>query len=221
MSYLDGARTDQPLPLPDRPGIKSRIEAPPQWFAFQTVPQREMAAADAMRDRGYPSFVPVEYKQRRKSHRSRKYERVAYPMFRGYIFAQVDSQARWDELKNLHTIIRKPGKASADGARIIDRLSERRVVVGVVTFNGRPAPIAEKNMHMLMQLSGQTIPHKESVNPRKSFDVGDKVLITSGPFAGFKQVTIEAISKRHAMVFLNLFNTVSEVKVPLEHLRVA
>ena len=190
MTYTD------PPPLPHRPGIKSRIDTAPVWYALQSVPMKEFAAFTALRRHGMTGFLPVEYRWRRHNRWTRRRMRVAYPMFVGYLFVQCDGELPWMTLLEI------------DAVR------------GVVAFDGKPAPIADSAMRGLMRVSGVSVPHRASVNTHRSLRPGDLAMIAAGPFRD-RTVTIEQIDKGKARIFLDLFGVVRPIDVPLEHLEAA
>lgn len=193
------------------------------WYALRTAPQRESLAALMIPKRtGYTVFMPVEYKWRRQARYTRKRARVAIPMFRGYIFARIDADVRWQELIEIEVPSKEIGpeiKTRADKDRLFT-VDSVRILQGVVGFNGRPAPISDVAMEDLFRLHGKTVPHRKSVSTHRSINVGDLVLITGVGFDGH-QFEVRSIGKGEAKVAMKWFGTVRETTVPMESLEAA
>jgi transcription antitermination factor NusG len=60
------------------------------WFALQTRPKYEKSVATALQMKGYESFYPVYWEERRWSDRNVQMER---PLFPNYVFCRVTNEA--------------------------------------------------------------------------------------------------------------------------------
>lgn len=177
------------------------------WFAIRTEPQREFALAGRhdkegkwiagiLERKGYTVFLPTERRVKRniKGGRGKRRIEAVYPMFPGYVF--VLGNFSW-----LH-------------------LMAETHVVGVVGFDGTPAPISEAAMLKLKAMAGAMVPNRKSVNTRRSFIAGDMAEISCGPFTG-QIVKIESIRGAKAKVLIDLFGTQQEASVLLQNLEAA
>ncbi len=164
------------------------------FYAIVTAPQRERAVEAMLFIKGYDVFLPIEIKNKRVGHRSRKFVAVVYPMFVRYIF--VGGKFSW-----------------------LDLMAERHVT-GVVGFDGAPAAIGDAEMQRLKAMSGSAIPYQLSLNPHRALRAGEMAEIGIGPFAG-QIVKITGLHGRKARVFLNLFGSRKEVEIPVENLEAA
>ena len=67
-----------------------------RWLVFYTRPRTEKKAEQRLLDRGYNVLVPKAEEVRQWSDRKKK---VIIPLFRGYLFAQVNERSRIDVLQ--------------------------------------------------------------------------------------------------------------------------
>jgi transcription antitermination factor NusG len=184
-----------PLPLPPRPGLTKA-----DWFAFVTAPQREQIAGAALQARGLVVFVPIVRELRRVAGRfsRRKEEAIERPLFTGYLFVRADTALAWLDLLSLN-----------------DR-NGRRLLHGVVGFDGAPAAIRHEAMARVIELSGQTVDRRLS-EPRP-VRAGGRVRIVDGAFRSAGEAIVDGLDAKTATIFLELFGARRAVKIPLEHL---
>ena len=71
----------------------------PDWFVAQIYPGKERLAQFHLQNQAFKSFCPRFRKTRRHA---RKAETVLLPLFPGYLFVEIDSDARWQPIN--HTI---------------------------------------------------------------------------------------------------------------------
>lgn len=165
------------------------------WFVMQTAPQRELAAAKALRELGYVVYTAVE-----KRHVGRRY--VLRALFPRYVF--VLGIIPWNE-------------CNPDHKNCIRDKSGRRMITGPVTVCGRHEPIADYEVGRIAEAAARL----EMINlPKPSLKVGDLGVMSVGPFEG-KSGKIEAISDTEAKVAIRLFNAVRTLRVPVDHLEAA
>jgi transcription antitermination factor NusG len=173
---------------------------PLRWYILRVEPQKEFPAEQIIDKRGAISFVPVEEKFPRLSRHSRKRDKAAepkrYPIFPGYVFAGFHGTIPMRELARLY------------------------VIKGVVGLEGRPYEVPGDIIEGLKKLSGKTLPRRSSPNPHKSFDVGETVEITGGPFEGWS-LPIVGISGKMAEFMVQFMGKEQKVKVPLAFLEAA
>ncbi len=172
-----------------------------RWYILRVEPQREFAAVDIIGRRGALSFVPVEEKFPRQSrHRRRAKDKQAepkkYPIFPGYVFAGFNGTIPMRELSRLY------------------------VVRGVVGLEGKPYEVPQGIVDSLKHLSGTSLPRRSTPNPHKSFDVGETVEITGGPFEGHV-LPIVGISGDMAEFFVQFLGKEQKVSVPRKFLEAA
>jgi transcription antitermination factor NusG len=171
-----------------------------RWYILRVEPQKEFAAEQIIDKRGALSFVPVEEKFPRLKRGSRARDKHAepkrYPIFRGYVFAGFNGVVPLYQLARLY------------------------VIKGVVGFEGKPYQVPQDMIDKLKAQSGKHLPRRSSPNPHKSFDVGETVEITGGPFEGWS-LPIVGISGKMAEFLVQFMGKEQKVKVPLSFLEAA
>ena len=135
---------------------EEEVRAP--WLAAYTLPRHERQVAKQLTERDITSFLPTYRSARRWKDRRKVLE---VPLFPSYLFVQINPDNRLD-------LLRLPG------------------VVGLVCFQGKPAPVANSEIENLRQgLSGGI-----SVHPHPYLKVGRKVRICSGSMAGVEGILV-------------------------------
>jgi transcription antitermination factor NusG len=66
------------------------------WYAVHTKPRWEKKVAGLLEERGFEQYCPMNKVNRQWSDRKKK---VLEPLFKGYVFVQVDEQLKWELLK--------------------------------------------------------------------------------------------------------------------------
>jgi len=169
------------------------------WYALRTAPQRENKAKALLTERGFEAAVPTERRFLRRS-RGRKIERT-YPMVVGYVLVRAcERDMPWN--------------------RIFDSAS-KPYIKSVVGCAGQPALIADEPVARLVGMSSSAIPYQSSVNTRRaSFQPGDPVQISDGPFRGH-EAKIEDISECKAQIVVTLLGKSHTIGVDLGALTAA
>ena len=135
---------------------EEEVRAP--WLAAYTLPRHERQVAKQLTERDITSFLPTYRSARRWKDRRKVLE---VPLFPSYLFVQINPDHRLD-------LLRLPG------------------VVGLVCFQGKPAPVANSEIENLRQgLSGGI-----SLHPHPYLKVGRKVRICSGSMAGVEGILV-------------------------------
>ncbi len=67
----------------------------PYWYAVHTRPRWEKKVASLLQDRGIENYCPLNKVLRQWSDRKKT---VLEPLFKGYVFVQVDEKNKWDLL---------------------------------------------------------------------------------------------------------------------------
>jgi len=126
------------------------------WYVAYTCPRHEKHVAQQLADRHIGSFLPLYSSLRRWKDRRKRLE---LPLFPGYVFVQMNDRNRLD-------ILRLPG------------------VVQLVSFHGKPAPVAAREIEALRRgVSGSIV-----VQPHPYLQAGRKVCIVNGPMAGVEGI---------------------------------
>jgi transcription antitermination factor NusG len=136
------------------------VQAAQRWYALYTCPRHEKQVAEQMEKQRISYFLPLYRSVRRWKDRRKELELALFP---GYVFVRV---ALDDKLQ----VLRLPG------------------VVGLVTFNGQPAALPEKELESLRRGLAGRVP----MAPHPYLREGQRVRLRSGPMAG-----LEGILRRH------------------------
>lgn len=134
------------------PGL-SLVETP-QWYVLHTVANHEKRVAQHMQRLGIEHFLPLYRSVRRWSDRKKE---LQLPLFAGYLF--------------VHTTL---------GERL--RILQAPGVVQLVSFQGKPAAVAETEIEFLRG----TLREGVCVEPYPYLKVGRRVRVHSGPLAGIE-----------------------------------
>lgn len=165
------------------------------WYVHKTAPQRELLAAEALRDRGYTVYVPTQRVRRRKGKRDQ-----LKALFQSYLFVR-------------YWLI-----GSDESDKIRDRTG-RRMIIGPVTVCGHHEPIPDDVIGKIAEAAARLDMDMEK--PRRPLlKAGDIGIIKSGPFEG-KQVEILALRNGEAETALKIFNAIRIVRARIEQLEAA
>jgi transcription antitermination factor NusG len=109
----------KPCPIPNV-DLAPGADSPP-WYAVYTLPRHEKAVAEHLAFRQVETYLPLYLSARRWAARRAL---VQLPLFPGYVFVRI-----------------------SEGERI--RVLEHPSVLRLVTFGGRPAPLADSEIERL------------------------------------------------------------------------
>jgi len=153
-----------------------------KWYAIQTHGGSEMSVKRAIEnifaqlgaeDRLKELVVPTEDVIEVKNGEKKISERCLYP---GYVFANIDlDMAIWHKIQSLPKVSRFIGESK------------------------KPTPLTDKDINLILEKAKS----KEAPKPKISFDVGESVRITEGPFANFTGV-VEEYDMVHGTLKLNV-----------------
>ena len=135
----------------------SLTDAP--WYAVAVIPRHEKKVHSYLRQRGIATFLPVYRSVRRWKDRNKVLDLALFP---GYLFVNLD-------LRDRLSVLQSPG------------------VMQFVSFQGRPTPVADREIRTLMRSAESGI----QTSPHPYLSVGRKVRVVCGPMAG-----VEGILKR-------------------------
>lgn len=174
-----------------------------EWYAVHTyvghedkVKENIMNRADTlgMRDRIYQVVVPNEETVEHASGGSQ--EVVKRKMFPGYIFVQMDLGDNPDEPNEAWEVVRyTPG------------------VTGFVGTSTQAVPLSPDEEQRMLGSLGIT-GSREAPKIKVTFNVGDMVQVTSGPFSDFTGVVSEVNSERGTLkVLVSIFGRETPVEL--------
>ena len=143
------------------------------WYAVYTKSRHEKVAAEELWKRGIEVFLPLRevmsaWKDRRK--------KVQFPLFPGYLFANVDL-----DLKRLD-ILKVPS------------------VVTIIGSSTQPEPIPEDQISAVKTLVFSKLPY----DPYPELAEGHRVLVRRGPLRGIEGTLVEKKSGFRFVISVNL-----------------
>ena len=71
------------------------------WYVVYTIPRWEKKVAQLLTDRGFTNYCPLNKVEKKWSDRTKIVEE---PLFKGYVFVQVEEERKWD-VKNVQGVI--------------------------------------------------------------------------------------------------------------------
>lgn len=155
----------------------------PAWYAVHTRSRHEQVVHDQLVAKGAETFLPtMEVWSRRTDRRLR----IQVPMFPGYIFVRTTLHPEL-QLNILKTV----------------------GVVKLISFCGRPSPVAEHEISSLQILIDSGAP----LSPVERFRVGDLVRIVAGPFKGVVGRLVGRRSTRRLVVAVETINRAVSVEL--------
>ncbi len=123
------------------------------WYALYTRPRHERQVFRELSNKGIEAFLPTFSVRRRWSDR---YKVIEEPLFKNYLFVNVDFDRRH------HETLRPYG------------------AVAFVMFDGKPAPIPEREIDAIRRLVDSELPY----DPHPYLKIGHRVRVRSGPLEG-------------------------------------
>jgi transcriptional antiterminator RfaH len=110
-----------------------------RWYVAQTRPHSEAKASLHLRRQGFAIYLPRYLKQRRHA---RRIEKIAAPLFPGYLFVSVDMAAQqWlsiDSTIGVARLVRDGERPASVPQVVIDALVTREDANGFVQLDRRP-----------------------------------------------------------------------------------
>lgn len=162
-----------------------------RWYACRTRARAEKQVDRFLAGNGIESYLPLIERVRRWADRTK---RVAFPLFPGYVFVRF-------KLTDMSSILRAPG------------------VVTVVRNAGYPTPIRDDELKSVRILAEGVSTSGVLPSPAEFLDVGQKVVVTEGPFKGMCGVLIEVRGRTRVVVRLAAIRQAVGVEVPRGVLR--
>ena len=153
--------------------VACRVFEPEQaWYAAQLRPNGDALALVNLQRQGFTAFRPLIWETRR-SEKGPK--RLLKPMFPGYVFVQFDiTKPEWSQIRSTRGISRLVGNISGGPSRL---------------------PTG------LIDALKQRCAGNETENAVDVFEMGDKVYVSSGPFAAFL-ATVERMDAQNRVWLL-------------------
>jgi transcription antitermination factor NusG len=159
----------------------------PHWLAAYTKPRNEKKVYQRLVDAGYETFLPLQKKLKQWSDRKKIVEE---PLLRSYIFVRITE-------KEYYYAIRIPG------------------MVRYVTFEGKAAPIPDKQIDILKMLVGQQV---EIEATDEIIEPGERVEIRFGTMTGFEGELVKHKGKNKVIIKLDHVSHLLLVTLPANYI---
>jgi transcription antitermination factor NusG len=157
----------------------------PHWYAAYTKSRSEKKALERLTENGIEAYLPLK---RRRHQWSDRLKWVEEPLIKSYIFIRADE-------KDYYTAINTPG------------------LVCYVTFEGKAAPIPERQIEILKLLLKEDTDFE--VN-NEHFEPGQKIIVVKGTLVGMQGEMVEYRGKKKVLVRLGSTGTNLLVTVSLD-----
>jgi transcription termination/antitermination protein NusG len=158
-----------------------------QWFAIWTRSRHEQTVRGQLEQKAIESFLPTVSKWSRWKDRRK---RIDWPLFPGYCFARFDVRARLEILKCAG-------------------------VVNIVSVDGEPAPIPERDIAGIRQL----VESELAYDPCPLIHEGDMVEVTYGPLKGVVGRLVRKNDKARLLLSVDLIGQAVSAEVDAADVR--
>lgn len=159
----------------------------PQWFAVWTRSRHEQTVRGQLEQKAIESFLPTVSKWSRWKDRKK---RIDWPLFPGYCFARFEARARLEVLKCAG-------------------------VVSIVSVDGEPAPIPERDIAGIRQL----VESELAYDPCPLIHEGDMVEVTHGPLKGVVGRLVRKNDKARLLLSVDLIGQAVSAEVDAADVR--
>ncbi len=147
------------------------------WYLIHTKPRQELRALENLQRQGYECYLPLLPTEKIQQ---KLVAIVDEPLFPRYLFIRLDSS--------------QSGKSWAP-------IRSTLGVSKLVTFGMEPAKVDHALIEFLRENEA-----KISEKPQRLFDVGDRLLVTDGPFAGIEAIYQMSNGEGRVMVLIELLS---------------
>ena len=161
-----------------------------KWFVIYTKPRSEKKLLSVLQDLKVEAYLPL---LRHRKKWSDRFKWVEEPIFPSYIFVNIDFQNESLRLRKL--------------AQVVD----------FVRVAGQPVTISQQDITML-QYSLEKFNDSLTVVDSSSFQVGEKVTITDGPFVGREAIVQQSKNRAKVMVSFPALLKILLVEIPVEQI---
>lgn len=144
---------------------ETKLSESTNWYVVYTRPRWEKKVAATLADRGITHYCPLNRVQKQWSDRKKV---VMEPLFKGYVFVQMDDLHKWD-------------------VKLIDG------ILNYVYWLGKPAIVKPADIDNIRKFL-QEFEDVEVINA--SLDVADKVIVKQGVLMNYKGIVMEVIGNR-------------------------
>lgn len=159
----------------------------PEWYAIWTRSRHEQVVREQLEKKGYEAFLPTITRWSRWKDRKKK---IDWPLFPGYCFARFNPRDRLPILK-------------CSG------------VVSIISFEGEPAPIPEREIDGIRQLVESDLAY----DPCPLIREGMQVEVVHGPLKGVVGRLVRKNEKARLVLSVDLIGQAVSVEVDAADVR--
>lgn len=161
------------------------------WYLIQFKPNSHRLAERNLARQGFEVFLPMQETTRRKASR---FVSDLKPLFPGYMFVRVDSDAApWRAINSTLGVSR------------------------LVSFDGAPKPMPLPLISNLMQRCNTA----GKLLPPKALNAGDSVDVLSGPFANFVATVEEVDAQQRVWLLMEFMGQSTRVQVAADQVQIS
>ncbi len=135
------------------------------WYAVHTRPRWEKKVASLLQDRGIENYCPLNKVLRQWSDRKKT---ILEPLFKGYVFVQVEETAKWELL-------------TING------------IVNYVHWLGKPARIREDEIDTIRRFLNE---FEDIEVTEAGLQVNTPVMVKQGVLMNYKGIVLEVMGNR-------------------------
>ena len=146
-----------------------------RWYALFTKSRAEKKAESELIAKDVEVYLPLEKRLKQWSDRKKWIE---VPLIRSYIFVRINK-------KELEKVFYTPG------------------IVNVVTFEGVPAPIPDKQIQVIKDVLSSEEKFEVTSD---HFEIGEKVEVTQGGLKGLQGEMIQHLNKYKVLIRLEVIH---------------
>ncbi|EQA35520.1 transcription termination/antitermination factor NusG [Leptospira inadai serovar Lyme str. 10] len=136
------------------------------WYAIYTFSRSEKKLANELEKKGIESFLPLIPVKKVWSDRVKT---IYQPVFASYVFVKIDLNT--EKIRVLQT----PGAHH------------------LLSVAGVPLPVPEEDINLVRIFVNQ-FPERLQIRNEEKMEPGNKVLITGGPFKGYRAIVLRKIN---------------------------
>jgi transcriptional antiterminator RfaH len=131
-----------------------------RWYVVRTKPRKEALAQQNLLQQDYEVYLPLVLEARKRRQNVIK---LVAPLFPGYVFIDIDT-----------------------ASQSTDPIRSTLGVIGMLRFGDRMPAVPDA---VIADLKRNTDPETGLIRaPQACFEAGDKILVTTGAFAGFEGI---------------------------------
>ena len=160
------------------------------WYLVHTKPRQEKSALTNLENQGYDCYLPLLVAEKLRRGSLAHVEEALFPRYLFIRLGQEDSSKSWSPIRSTRGVSRLVGFGN-DPARVDDELVE--------------------HLKLRERVANQSI--------EPLFKAGERVTVTTGPFAGIEGVFQMLDGDQRAMVLIELLSKRTPLRASPAHLR--